>query len=179
MFDSSFPFSLIQKTPKKSDYQIAEYIFQFRTSKRRYVVIVEEYELDVFAIKFFPAHKKNQPNRYSLILNDFDFPPIIRTCINIMQSFLVENLLASFAYVGANSITNSFTESKANTKRYRIYEYVMDAFLNPEIFKRFFSTKNSAVLLVNNKNTDYDSHADKIIVMFTDLYNELDDIDEI
>ncbi len=136
MFDSSFSFSLIQRTPKNSDYLQAEYVFQFRTSKRRYIVIAELYELNVYAVKFFPADKKGQDNRFNIVLNDFDFAPIIRTCINIMHHLLQENPLASFAYVGANTISDSFIESKINTTRYRIYEYVMDVFLNPSLFKR-------------------------------------------
>lgn len=176
MFDTSFPFSLSQRTPKNTDYKIAEYVFQFITLKRRYVVIAELYELNVIAVKFFPADKKSQSNRFSVVLNDFDFAPIMRTCINIMHYLFKENPKASFAYIGVNTVKNGFTELKANTKRYRIYEYIMDEFLNPLSFKRFFSIKNSAMLLVNTANTDYDLLAEKMIVMFTDLYYELEPI---
>ena len=107
MFDTSFPFSLIQRTPKNNDYQIAEYVFQFRTLKRRYVVIAELYELNVFAVKFFPADKKSQSNRFSVVLNDFDFAPIIRTCINIMHYLLNENSKAFLDSCNNSSISRS------------------------------------------------------------------------
>ncbi len=50
----------------------------------------------------------------------------------------------------------------------------MDAFPSPFQFKRYFSTKNSAMLLVNKSNSDYEALAQKMIEMFTDLYDELE-----
>jgi hypothetical protein len=174
MFDSSFPFSLIQRTPKNTGGVLAEYVFHFRTKKRRYIVVAEEYNHRVFAVKFYPADRKTDDHRFNIVLNDFEFAPIIRTCINVMQWLLEKYPTASFAYVGANSITPSHTESKAFTKRYRIYRYVMDVFLNPEKFERYFSTKNSAVLLVNNINENVPALAIAMIEMFMEIYDELE-----
>ena len=174
MFNSYYPFSLIQRTPKDSDYLHAEYVFQFRTEKRRYLIIAEQYEFNVYAVKFFPAERKNDKYRFNLVLNDHNFAPIITTSINVMLWLLERNPMASFAYVGANTITADFIEDKILSQRYRIYEYVMDIFLNPYKFKRYFSKKNSAVLLMNLENEDVEERASCIIDMFVELYNELD-----
>ena len=91
-----------------------------------------------------------------------------------MLDLLEENPSASFAYVGAPTVSENYSESKVNTTRYRIYEYVMDVFLSPSLFKRYFSTKNSAMLLVNKQNNDYEALAKKMIEMFTDLYHDLE-----
>ena len=91
-----------------------------------------------------------------------------------MQLVLEQHPMASFAYVGVNSITSSQTESKAFSKRYRIYRYVMDVFLNPEKFKRYFSARNSAVLLVNTANDNVPQLAVSMISMFMEIYDELE-----
>lgn len=105
MFDTAFDYSLIQKQPGSYKYILYEYIYQFYTNKRRYIAVVEEYEFHVFIVKFYPAERKRDPNRYSLVMNDFEFAPIIRTCINIMLRHLNGDVLASFGYIGANTIT--------------------------------------------------------------------------
>ncbi|WP_153796219.1 hypothetical protein [Foetidibacter luteolus] len=90
-----------------------------------------------------------------------------------MLWLLERNPTASFAYIGANTIASNFVEDKALTQRYRIYEYVMDIYLSPYEFKRYFSEKNSAVLLVNLENEDIEERATCIIDMFVELYDDL------
>jgi len=69
-----------------------------------------------------------------------------------MLEILYKNPLASFAYIGANTITNNYLEPKAFTKRHRVYEYVMDEFVSTNKFERYISKMNSAVLLFNKQN---------------------------
>lgn len=97
MFNTFFDFKLLQITPQKEkgDF-ITEYIFEFRTKRRRYIVIAEEYSYKIFVVKFYPAHRKNDNLRFSLVLNDYEFAPIIRTCINIMLWLLDKESTASF-----------------------------------------------------------------------------------
>jgi len=141
MFDSSFAFNLIQKRPLTDCDFIAEYVYQFRTNARRYIATVEEYRLNIFVVKFFPADKKNDPNRFQIVLNDFEFPSILRTCLNVMLEFLAKNPFASFGYLGANSVSKNFEESKFETQRFRIYEYAINIFFDPKNFVRLIGGK--------------------------------------
>ncbi len=149
MFDTFFNFKLIQINPQKDkgDF-ITEYIFEFKTSKRRYIIIAEEYTHKIFVIKFYPVHRKNDDWRFNLILNDYEFSPILRTCINVMLWLLKKEPMASFGYLASPTVTKKYKETKALTKRYRIYEYVIDAFIPPENFKRIINKNNSAALLI-------------------------------
>jgi len=81
MFDKSFSYSLIHKQPRNAPYLKTEYGYHFHTkrNRRRYLILVEEYEYNVFAIKFFPSDKRDNPNRFNIITNQFEFAPIIRT----------------------------------------------------------------------------------------------------
>jgi hypothetical protein len=59
MFDAGFEFSLIQRNVYENKEWLGEYIFQFKTSeKRRYIVIIEEYPLNVFVPKFYLSKEK-------------------------------------------------------------------------------------------------------------------------
>jgi hypothetical protein len=174
MFDTSFEFSFIQRKPTSDPDIPFELIFQFRTNHRRYIVIVEEYRFDIFIVKFYPATKKNDDNRFQVVLNDYEFAPIIRTCINIMLEFLKKNPLASFGYIGANSIIDGFEEAKSLTQRFRIYDYVMGIFLNTENFLRLYSEKNSGALLLNLKNENIDKLIEYAKEMFIRIYPDLE-----
>jgi hypothetical protein len=174
MFDTSFEFSFIQRKPTSDPDIPFELIFQFRTNHRRYIVIVEEYRFDIFIVKFYPATKKNDDNRFQVVLNDYEFAPIIRTCINIMLEFLKKNPLASFGYIGANSIIDGFEEAKSLTQRFRIYDYVMGIFLNTENFLRLYSEKNSGALLLNLKNENIDKLIEDAKEMFIRIYPDLE-----
>lgn len=174
MFDSCFNFSLIQKKPSQEKFILFEHVYHFKTSKRRYIVIVEEYHLNIFVVKFYPADKKRYNDRFSIVLNDFDFAPIIRTCINIMLEVLKENPTASFGYVGANSVTKTYKEGKRDTQRYRIYQRVMDIFLSPLLFARVESAANSAELLLNRKNENLQNLRFEATKMFVEIYPDLE-----
>ena len=155
MFNTFFDFKLLQITPQKEkgDF-ITEYIFEFRTKRRRYIVIAEEYSYKIFVVKFYPAHRKNDEKRFNLVLNDYEFAPIIRTCINIILWLLDKEQTASFGYLASPTITKKYKEAKGFTQRYKIYDYVMDAFIPTKNFKRVTNDNNSAVLVINKKNQD-------------------------
>jgi len=175
MFDTFFDFKLLQITPQKDkgDF-ITEYIFEFRTNKRRYIAITEEYRYKIFVVKFYPSHRKNDDLRFNLILNDYEFAPIIRTCTNIMLWLLEKEPMASFGYLASPTITKDYKESKSLTQRYRIYEYALDAFIPVERFKRVENKNNSAVLLINKKNQDINKFSRNAIKMFIENYPELE-----
>ena len=175
MFDTFFTFKLLQKNPKKDQGDfIAEYVFEFKTNKRRYIAIAEEYTHKIFVIKFYPAHRKNDDLRFNLVLNDYEFAPIIRTCINIMLWLLDKEPMASFGYLASPTITKAYSESKSFTQRYRIYEYALDAFIPSKNFKRIENKNNSAVLLINKKNRGIKKFARNAIKMFIEYYPDLE-----
>ena len=125
MFDSGYKFDLVSKTTVSKKLFLRQRIYNFRSLFRRYLAVVEECELNVFIVKFFPVSHKLSDKKYNVIFNDYDAPRVIRTCINIMLDILAEKPLASFGFIGANTISNGESEGETNTQRFRIYTKLM------------------------------------------------------
>ncbi|MFN3489554.1 MAG: hypothetical protein ACK4YV_10495 [Emticicia sp.] len=173
MFDSGYKFALISKTTVSKKLFLRQRIYNFRSLFRRYIAVVEEYELNVFIVKFFPVSHKLSDKKYNVIFNDFDAPRVIRTCIDIMLSIATENELASFGFIGANTISEDFYENEINTQRFRIYRRIMLNFFREESFSHLEEPSISAYLMVNKKNKNFEELTPKIVEMFQEVYPDL------
>lgn len=139
MFESGYKFALISKTTISKNLFLRQRLYNFRSIRRRYIAVVEEYDFNVYIIKFFPVSHKLSDRKYNIIFNDYDALRIIRTCVNIMLSIASENELAGFGFIGANTIQANFYENASNTQRFRIYRRLMLNFLE---MNRFITSKN-------------------------------------
>jgi hypothetical protein len=88
MFDKGFKYKLIQKKKIAEQEIESESVYDFWSTKRRYIVVIEEYKFKVFVPKFFPSTLKDNPNRFNVLVNDFEAPRVVRTCINILLDLL-------------------------------------------------------------------------------------------
>ena len=152
MFDSYYPFRKTRCEYPEGEHFEKLHMFTFRGYKNeRYIVLVEQYPLDIFALKFYLHKHRYSKKKYQLLSGLHDAPRIIRTCIEIFLHFLKENGEASLGFVGSNLVDENMQE----TKRYRIYSRVMQNFFSPFKFEhRFFPEKS--VYLILNKSKDMD-----------------------
>lgn len=175
MFDAGFDFSLIQRNILKDKDCISESIFQFKTSKnKRYIVTVEEYSYKVFVPKFYPSKEKNNPNRFSVLTNEFKGSRVIRTVIDIMLFVYRENPEASFAWIGVATSMKNKKEGKSFTQRYRIYKNIMLNFFSEDNWFHYDDYITSTYLLINKKQKDIEQFLQTIIRMFTNIYPDLE-----
>ncbi len=175
MFDAGFDFSLIQRNILKNKDCISEYIFQFKTSeKKRYIATVEEYTNKIFVPKFYPSKERNNPNRFSVLTNEYKSSRIIRTVINIMLLMYKEIPDASFAWIGVATSMKNKKEGKSFTQRYRIYKTVMLNFFNEENWFHYDDYITSTYLLINKRQKNVDIFLKNAIRMFTDIYPDLE-----
>ena len=176
MFDKSFEYRLIQKR-KSNEYGVLnEHIYDFNSTKRRYIVLVEEYDHLVFVPKFYPSAYRDSPNRFNIILNDFEAARIIRTCINITLDLLKANPEASFAFMGASTKSTNKTETKVLTQRFIIYRKLMLNFFNKSLWMHFDDIDTSTYLLIPFNKIDKAEYTRKVIQMFVDIYPDLDNV---
>lgn len=124
------------------------YKFKSIKSNLWYIVLVEQYEHNVFAIKFYPKKWSNSKRKYQLLTGTNEPRKIINTCINVMLSIYEENPDASFGFVGANRID----ESPNETKRYKVYSTIVATYFSNEFFFHKENKEKSAYLLINNKS---------------------------
>lgn len=113
-----------------------------------YIVLVEQYKYDVFAVKFYPKKWRNSKNKYRLLTRTYEPRRIINTCINIMLSIYDKNKNASFGFVGANRIDESIKE----TKRYKVYSTIIATYFSDQLFYHKENKDKSAYLLINNNS---------------------------
>jgi hypothetical protein len=177
MFESGYPFRLVTVGHPIDELPlIKKIVYDFRTvRKRRYLVHLHEYEYKVFVIKFHDVRHKNLPNRFNVILNDFDCERVLRTIVDIAQLTLNQEKLASFAFVGV-PIEGKEPKHTANSQRHRIYKSIVENFLGSQTFLHGYEENTNCYLLVNKSHANPEAIYSSIVDMFTNEFQELDNV---
>jgi len=173
VFDNSYKYRKINVSEISNKSFLKQHLYGFLTQHRRYMAVVEEYNFQVFIVKFFPVSHKLSEKKYHVIFNDYDAPRVIRTCINIMLDILEITPLASFGFIGANTMSDNENEEEENTQRFRIYSKLMVNFFAETAFLHLKEPSISAYLMVNKQNTEYETLTPKIVEMFQEVYPDL------
>ena len=111
-----------------------------------YIVRVEQYEYNIYAVKFYQKSHRLSHNKYRIMTNTFEPRRIINTCINIMLSIYEEDPKASFGFIEANG----FNEDTKCTKRYRVYSRIVATYFSDRVFYHKENIEKSAYMLINN-----------------------------
>ena len=169
MFDSPYHYEFrMNKKPDLSDKFIKRGIYSFKDSDNKaYLVYVEEYDYQVFIVKFHLKSHSDSDNKYNLLTSSGYPSRVIATCVKIMLDHHSENHFSSYGFIGSNLIG----EPKSNTKRFRIYKSVMLALFSPQSFDHKFNENGSAYLLLNKANKE-PNLLEKVEIMFEKLYYE-------
>lgn len=148
MLESAYPFLFIQKDGGNEDGLLSISLYRFKSTKSNlvYIVRVEQYKCNIYAVKFYQKSHRFSPNKYRIMTNTFEPRRIINTCINIMLSIYKENLKASFGFIGANG----FNEDTVCTKRYRVYARIIATYFSDKFFYHKENIEKSAYMLINN-----------------------------
>lgn len=122
---------------KESDKFNQVLTYTFKSQKYKYIVDIEQYDLDFYLISFYPKlnldfdikqqklEKMGMPShtKYSYQTREKIPFQILNLLMGLMEDFLKENPMASFGYFGAPNInTGNESEDFFNTKRLRIYD---------------------------------------------------------
>lgn len=148
MLQSAYPFYLIQSDKGDSKGLLHILLYRFKSTKSNlvYIVRVEEYEYDIYAVKFYQKSHSLSKNKYRIMTNTNEPRRIINTCVNIMLTVYQKNKKASFGFVGANG----FDEDISYTKRYRVYSRIIATYFSDEHFYHKENIEKSAYMLINN-----------------------------
>ena len=125
--------------------------YTFKSEKYKFIVDIEQYELDFYLISFYPKlnldfeikqdklRSLGRPHhtKYSYQTKEQIPFQIFNLLITMMEDFLKENPMASFGFFGAPNVsTGNETEDFFNTKRLRIYD---------EMIRRNFSQTHEII----------------------------------
>lgn len=155
MFDSPFPFRYINSCPKKvpgSEDIMVEYNYSFKGKNgKRYIVIVEEYNYQCFALKFCLQDHKNFHDRFSRLTHQYECSRVITTIVTIIKEIHQKNPFANFAFIGAQGLEE---KDYNQTKRYKIYTKVLEKIIGPVFFERRYNPNNSSCIFISRDNTN-------------------------
>lgn len=166
MFEKGYPFRYINTQILPADYphiKVSNYSFT-TAKKKRYIVLVDKYEYQVFVVKFYEATHKQRLNKFNVILNDFDCSRVLRTVLNIATEELRKEPLASFAFAGVYKEGDEKITT-ANTQRHRI--------LGTQTFLHSYEQRSNCYLLVNKGHPNPVAMQSLIVDMFAKHFEEL------
>jgi hypothetical protein len=139
--------------PKKSDFpKIETFKYRFRNKRQVfYIVDVERYQYNLYAIKFYLKKHSGSPFKFSHMTKHGDARRVIQTCLKIGIEILDKNECASFCFIGA-PLEKEFEEKEYDTsKRYRVYSRMARFLLSPETFEHTDLPLKSAYFLINKR----------------------------
>lgn len=146
---NSYSFYFIKNEYINKDGHIKNRLYRFTSTKSKicYIVLVEEYEHNVFAVKFYPKAWRWSKHKYQMLTGTYEPRRIINTCINIMLTIYRENTNASFGFIGVNSKN----EGPNETKRYKVYSTLIATYFSDKYFLHMENKEKSAYLLINHQ----------------------------
>ena len=148
MFNTFFEYKYIRNYKELDSYSEKIHEYQFISSKTKYCVRFEEYELDIYAVKFYLYKERKNSKRYTTMSNLNEVMPILRTIINIIVEHSKECVMSSYVIIGA-SVSNEI-----ESKRYRLYKRVIELFFSPVKFEHHIFNSKNAYILLNNDHPD-------------------------
>ena len=168
-----YPFTFVHRSKNCGQGILYVDIYRFKSTKSNlvYIVRVERYEHNMYAVKFYQKNHRLSPKKYQILSHTFEARRIIYTCMNVMFMLYKENPRASFGFIGANCEN----EGIENTKRYRVYYKIVATQVSDNIFKHVENMEKSAYMLINrNELKEYPDLVEEIERTFQELYNYFD-----
>lgn len=173
MIQPSYPYHFIQKDKGDGVVLLSTSLYRFKSEKSHiaYIVLVEHYKFNVYAVKFYPKNNSQSKNKYRILTHTFEPRRIINTCVNIMLEIYAQNSKASFGFVGANSIG----EDSCCTKRYRFYANMMATYFTGNFFYHKENPEKSAYMMVNlSQLAENEQLIEEIEEFFVEQFNFTD-----
>lgn len=167
MFTNSFPYRYINHHPSKANgipTICHNYSFKGKNNKR-YIVIAEQFNYEVYAVKFYLQEHKYCEHKFSRLSKQNECTRVLATVGAIMREIHNKYPYASFAFVGSPLEG----EAQKNTKRFKLYSKVVANFVSPISFEHKTSRNHSAYLMLNRNNQE-PQLLPKIENMFRPIY---------
>ena len=168
-----YDFRLVHTDRRNEAHLQTKYLYRFKTRfNRTYLVEIEEYRYDTYAIKFYLKNHADSPNRYNLLTHDGDAFRILSTCLSIIADLLSKNQYASFGFIGAPTLEEKEKERETNNKRFRVYRQMTQNRFSTDRFSHVMNEDKSTYIILNKRNPEPNLLA-KVEAMFRECYEGL------
>jgi hypothetical protein len=146
-------------------------VYSFRTNSYPYLVEVERYPHNIYALKFYRRIHKGNKEKFNLLSNEGKCSCIVATCFSIFLDIHKKNPLASFGFVGSNTIDRAKgnIEPQNQTKRFKVYRRAVFNCFGEETFSHFEDAESSVYLAISNKNESVQEIIDEAKKMLKSL----------
>ena len=142
--------------------------FVSEKSRRKYNVLVEQYQEHTYAVKFYPRAWKNDVMRYSKLTGDGEPRTIVLTIIHIMLHYAREDSKSSFLFFGSASEG----ECETNTKRFRFYSRIMREYFDSTTFVHKDNIAKSLYMMLRRTEMESGELQESDIIEFIDTQYE-------
>ena len=148
-----YQFNFFHREKVNDGTLISRDIYRFKTRFNRvYFIEIERYISSLYAAKFYLREHKNLADRYKKIIGDNDAFRILSTCVAIAEKISQEDNMASFGFIGVNSLG----EKVKNNKRYRIYSTISARYFSPDTYDHFKEDRRGIYFLLKKDNPEID-----------------------
>lgn len=95
-----YDFNCVSKQSGNLGELLETCLYSFKSPKThmRYIVEVEHYKFDLYAVKFYLKIHQNSKDRFNVLTNLYEARSVIYTCIAILIDIYKQNNKASFAF---------------------------------------------------------------------------------
>lgn len=154
----SCKFNFVGKV-KGNDY--TEWTFSFKCSKtnERYIVLLHQFEFDIFIIKFFLKKHKLSKDKYKLLTNLNNGTRILSTCIDVLIHVYTICPNASFGFIGEqlkNEKESKRFKKELINKRFSLYRRMVTSLFDDTLFSHHQYLNENAYVLLNKSNPEPD-----------------------
>lgn len=127
---------------------VKDHIFTFTNAKKeRFQANLHEYDIGLFAVKFYAKKHRYSRDRFSLKTNNGDAITVLKTMVAIILYALKQYPNHSFCFIG----NASDGESVNQTKRFKVYKKLMQRYFSPNNFSHNNNPEISFYSMINRK----------------------------
>ncbi len=174
MFNTILPFRRVQRnrnpTAGRESWRwvdIYKFFMHSPSSRRKYLVEIHAYENHLYTADFYA--KVNNINRYRLRTNQQAAGKLGGTVLAILAEVLRHDPQACFGFIAAAMLDET---SDANTKRFRMYKYMLEQKVNPQRYSIITIPEQSRIFVMPLHSAQNPHVRQEIIRRYERIFHE-------
>lgn len=175
MFDKDYSYHLpacYKKSTFSDNGQNCSYLYKVKTTKRTpYFIKVDEFEHDLYFLKFYPKRMDGSKEKYKKRLGKInELTRLVSTCVKLAYKLSNDNPDASFGFYGQWDKKDVVNESEIS-QRYRIYKRAIMSKINKDNYHFIYEDSVNTMIAIPN-HLYSDRYKNKIKSLLLSIYSK-------